>query len=153
PTSNSLAQFPRIWCVDFEFTAGPGERPRPLCVVARECRTGAVRRLWLADGAPPAPPYGTAPASLFAAHYASAEFGCHLALGWPMPARVLDLYAEFRCHTSGRGTPANSYGLLGALTHFGLDGLSVTEKTEMRDLAQRGGPYAPEEQAALTDYC
>ena len=42
------------------------------------------------------PPYPTGPGSLFVAYYASAELGCHLALGWPLPARVLDLYAEFK---------------------------------------------------------
>ena len=55
---------------------------------------------------------------MFVAYYASAELGCHLALGWPMPARILDLYAEFRCRTSGVATPCGS-GLLGALAFFG----------------------------------
>src|SRR5262249_23631883 len=80
---------------------------------------------------PPLPPYPTAPDSLFVAYYASAEVGCHLALGWPVPERVLDLYAEFRCLTSGLETP-NGKGLLGALSYYGLDGLAAAEKEEMR---------------------
>ncbi len=138
--------------MDFEFTAPPGERPLPLCCVARELRTGELIRLWLAEGAPALPPYGTGPDSLLIAYYASAEWGCHLALGWPLPARVLDLYAEFRCLTSGLTVPCGS-GLLGALAYFGLDGLAAVDKEGMRQLALRGGPYTPAEQEALLDYC
>src|SRR5262249_51559704 len=136
----------------FEYTAPPGERPTPLCAVARELRTGRLERAWLGDGAPARPPYSTGPDSLFAAYYASAEFGCHLALDWPIPARILDPYAEFRCLTAGLPVPCG-YGLLGALAYFGLDGLAAVEKEEMRRLAMRGGPYTPDEQRALLDYC
>src|SRR5262249_38248472 len=48
---------------------------------------------------------------------------------------------------------AHGYSLLGAMAHFGLDGISTLEKAEMRDLAIRGGPYTPQEQEALLDYC
>ena len=89
---------------------------------------------------------------LFVAFYASAELGCHLSLGWPLPARVLDLYAEFRVLTNGRPMPHGN-SLLGALTHYGLDALDAGEKEAMRDLAIRGGPFTEPEQAALLDYC
>src|SRR5205807_333118 len=45
--------------------------------------------------------------------------GCYLALGWPMPVRILDLHAEFRCLTSGL-VPSDDYDLAAALAHFGL---------------------------------
>jgi hypothetical protein len=147
-----LSLYRRVWLVDFEFTVAPGERPVPLCCVARELRTGRLERLWLADSAPVLPPYGTGPDTLLVAYYASSELGCHLALNWPMPARVLDLFVEFRCRTSGLPTPCGN-SLLGALAYFGLDGLDATEKQEMRELAMRGGPYTSAEQAALIDYC
>ena len=98
------------------------------------------------------PPYPLGHDSLFVAYYASAELGCHLALGWPMPARVLDLFAEFRCLTSGLPT-ACGHDLLGALTHFGLPSIESAEKTSMRDLAIRGGPFTAQERAGLLDYC
>jgi hypothetical protein len=141
-----------VWAVDFEFTALPGERPAPLCFVAREVRGGRLVRTWLTGGAPPVPPFDTGPDALLVAYYASAELGCFLALDWPFPARILDLYAEFRCLTSGLPVPCGR-GLLGALAYFGLDGLDAAEKEGMRQLALRGGPYTADERLALLDYC
>jgi hypothetical protein len=138
--------------VDYEFTAQSGERPIPLCCVARELRTGQLARLWLADGAPVDPPYPVDSDTLFVAYYASAELDCHLALGWPMPARILDLYAEFRCLTAGLSVPCG-FDLLGALVYHGLDGISAVKKESMRQLAMRGGPYTAAEQLALLNYC
>jgi hypothetical protein len=65
---------------------------------------------------------------------------------------VLDLYVEFRALTNGHPTPCGN-GLLGALTFFGLDTLGGAEKDTMRQLVLRGGPWSPEEQAAILDYC
>lgn len=141
-----------IWAVDFEFSAPSGERPIPLCVVARELYSGRLVRWWLTDNAPRQPPFASRPDALFVAYYASAELGCYLALDWPFPSRIVDLYAEFRCITGGRPVPAG-YGLLGALAYFGLDGLAASEKDEMRQLAMRGGPYSEPERLALLDYC
>jgi hypothetical protein len=144
--------FRRVWAVDFEFSAPPGERPIPLCCVARELRSGKLVRQWLDPDSHSRPPYDPGPGSLFVAYYSSADWGCHLALDWPMPKLVLDLYAEFRCLTSGLATPCGS-GLLGALAHYGLDALTAAEKESMRDLAIRGGPYTAQEQLDLLDYC
>jgi hypothetical protein len=143
--------FAQIWAVDFEFTAPPGERPEPICLVARELRSGRIVRLWR-DEFGKYPPYPIGADSLFVAYYASAELGCHRALGWPMPARILDLFVEFRHRTNGGDTPAGR-GLLGALAYFGLDHIGATEKHDMRALAMRGGPWTAEERAALLDYC
>jgi hypothetical protein len=147
-----LSCYRQVWAVDFEFMAPPGWRPRPICCVARELRSGRLERLWLWDDHAPAPPYDTGPDCLFVSYYASAELGCHLDLGWPTPPRILDLCAEFRCLTSGLETPCGR-GLLGALAYYGLDGLDASEKADMRELALRGGPYTPAEQTALLDYC
>lgn len=61
------------------------------------------------------PRYALDDGSLFVAYFASAELGCHLALGWPLPAKLLDLYVEFRVLTNGRPLRCGS-SLLGALT-------------------------------------
>jgi hypothetical protein len=65
---------------------------------------------------------------------------------------ILDLYVEFRCLTSGRRLPAG-HSILGCLAYYGLDGISVAEKKDMRELAMRGGPYTIDEKVALLDYC
>ncbi|MDY3558621.1 DNA polymerase, partial [Gemmata sp. JC673] len=147
-----LAPFREVWCADFEFRAPDGHTPEPLCLVARELRSGRRVRLWLTDGPPSGPPFAVGPDALFVAYYASAELGCFLALGWPVPVRVLDLFAEFRVLTNGRALEHGS-GLLGALAHFGLDGLGAAEKEDMRALAMRAGPHTAAERAALLDYC
>jgi DNA polymerase I len=143
--------YPEIWLVDFEFEAGTGERPVPVCLCARELRSGRELRLWR-DKLGLAPPYPIDVGSLFVAYYASAELGCHLALGWPMPARILDLFIEFRCSANGLTVPAGN-GLIGALTAFGLDTIGAAEKEEMRALVMRGGPWSDDERANILDYC
>jgi hypothetical protein len=97
--------FREVWLVDFEFTAPPGQRPTALCLVARELFSGPLVWQWLAGEPSSPPPYGLGPDTLLVANYASAELGFYLALGWPMPERILDLYAEFRSLTSGLTTP------------------------------------------------
>src|SRR6185437_6621636 len=137
--------------VDFEFHVNDGERPEPICLVAWELPSGRRLRLWR-DEFGDAPPYAIDHDSLFVAYYASAEIGCHLALGWPKPARTLDLFSEFRNHTNGLATPAGS-GLIGALTFFGLDSIDASEKEQMRALILRGGNWSAEERRAVLDYC
>jgi hypothetical protein len=146
-----LSPFRRVVLVDFEFTARPGERPEPLCCVARDFRSGSVCRYWLTER-PADPPFPTDDKTLFVAYYASAELSSCLALDWPLPTRILDLFAEFRCLTNGLSVPCGN-GLLGALAYYGLDSIDAAEKEEMRRLAMRGGEYTEAERRALLDYC
>jgi DNA polymerase I len=155
-----LDAYREVWLVDFEFSAPPGERPDPVCLVAREFRSGRTLRLWQDDlRGRRMPPYPIGSDVLFVAYYASAELGCHLALGWPFPARVLDLYAEFRCRTAGLAPPPpigedrSRYGLLNALIWYGLDAMDAVEKKAMRELVSRGGPWTSAEREALLAYC
>ncbi|MBF0497145.1 MAG: DNA polymerase I [Deltaproteobacteria bacterium] len=147
----TFKSFQEIWVIDFEFNCPPGERPTPICLVGHEFRLGRAIRLWI-DGLSrmTAPPFG--PDALIVCFYASAEMGCYLALDWPFPTFVVDLFTEFRCITNGL-SPAHGAGLLGAALHYGIKGIEKTEKDSMRDLAIRGGPFTKEEQAALLDYC
>jgi hypothetical protein len=152
-TPTCLADAEDIWCVDFEFCAPEGERPTPICLVAHELRQGRVLRLWEEElQRLRRPPYATGRRSLVVAYYASAELLCHLALAWPLPVYVLDLFAEFRVLTNGLPTPCGQ-SLLGALTYFGIDGFDAIEKEEMRQLALRGGPWTAAERRALLVYC
>src|SRR5262249_34058436 len=99
-----------------------------------------------------APPYPVGPDALFVAYYGSAELSCHLAYGWPMPARVLDLFAEFRCRTARLPLPHRSR-LLPALPGPRLDARGAIEKGAVRRLLPRGGPWSADEQTAILSYC
>jgi hypothetical protein len=143
--------FKEIWLVDFEFGAPDGEHQDVRCMVALEYRSGRVIRLWR-DEMGALAPFPVDASTLVVAFYASAEIGSFLSLGWPLPERILDLYVEFRNHTNGVKLPYDN-GLIGALTHFGLDAIDAAEKEDMRALALRGGPYTDAERVALLDYC
>ena len=77
------------------------------------------------------PPYRTDRDVLFVSFVANAECACHLALGWPLPANVLDLSPAFRNLTNGRSTPEGK-GLLGALRYLRLDAIGTKQKDAMQ---------------------
>lgn len=150
----ALDRFRQVWALDFEFVSAPGGRPDPVCMVARELRTGRELRLWDAE-LRRACPIQFGPDALLVAYFAPAELTCFLALGWPMPANVLDLFAEWRTFSNGRthqmGTGGN--GLLSALSHFGLSHLDPEEKSGWRERILLGRPYSPSDRAGILDYC
>lgn len=149
-----LQPFVELWAVDFEFHQPDGERPDPICLVARELRTRRTVRMWQDElRAASGPPYPVGGSSLFIAFNSVAELNCHLSLSWELPLRVLDLYVEFRWLGCGYEKPFGGWGILGALHHFGVDHLDVEEKKSMRALAMRGGPWTVEERTALLAYC
>src|SRR4029077_15487645 len=47
----------------------------------------------------------------------------------------------------------NGAGLLGALTYFGIDGIDMTEKQDLRALILSGGPWSADDRAAILEYC
>ena len=123
-----------------------------LCLCAYELRTGRRIQLW-EDQLGPAPPYRTDARALFVCFAATAECACHLALGWPLPSKVLDLSPMFRCYINGRVPPPEGKGLVGALRHFGLDTAGEKYKEAMRTRILQGRPYSAEEIAQILEYC
>ena len=69
-----------------------------------------------------------------------------------MPARILDLYTEFRAHTNGVKLPLGR-GLLSALSFHGLPSITKDEKATWQALVLRGGPWTPAERAGILSYC
>jgi DNA polymerase-1 len=157
--------FREIWCVDFEFYPGAGlanggregDKAMPLCLVALEMRSGRIVRLWQ-DELGPFPPYRLDADALIVGYTISAEFGCHIALGWGQPTRALDPYIEFR-HYTNDGTVKSGdrekgfYGLAGALQYFCEDGVDTAHKTDMRDRILQGPPFSAQERLDILDYC
>src|SRR5262249_19537243 len=147
------SSFRELWCVDFEFGADPDERPWPVCMVARELKTGRELRLWRDDLlALDRAPFDTGLDSVLVAYAASAELSCFLALGWPLPANILDLYAEHRVETNG-GPPLLGNSLLNALALRGLGHIDAGEKEAMRRLVMERKHWSDAERRAILEYC
>jgi DNA polymerase family A len=159
-----LQRFTEIWLVDTEYVSRRGERPIPVCLVAWEFRTKRKIRLWQ-DELGKLPPYSLGPESLFVAYLASAEIGFHLALGWQKPARILDLYVEYRNRYNCLPTiveqkvykkdekKIKKNSLVGALVQFGLDTIGISEKQEKINLISTGGPWTSAQKLEILDYC
>jgi hypothetical protein len=143
--------FREVWALDFEFTIEPGGLPVPVCLVARELGSGRLLRFWQ-DDLPSSLPFPVDDQTLFVAYYAPAELDCFLELGWRLPARVLDLYAEFRNETNGVALPEGR-GLLSALSYHGIPAITSEQKHEERALVMRGGPWTGSERRRILDYC
>jgi hypothetical protein len=160
PGGESLP-FRAVWVLDFEFVAPPGERPDPVCLVAHELRSGRVVRLFREElRARRESPLPTGPDVLHVTFFGSAEWGCYLTLGWPIPSRIVDLFAEFRLRTNfalGKAERAKllprGSGLLGAAAFFGIDAMEAAEKEANRALILNDGPWTPETRARVLDYC
>ena len=160
-----LPGFDRVVAVDTEFTPVAGGHVIPVCYVAHELRSGQRVRLWHTELGP-RPPFPTDARTLYVAHSAQAEIGFHLACGWPAPERVFDTCVEFRNLTNVAlpkayykpdGTPGRqSAKLVDALAYFGIrdaHGYTITEKTEMQNIAIRGAPFTEQERYDLLRYC
>jgi hypothetical protein len=144
-------RFKTIWAVDFEFYGADGDRPTPVCLVGLELKSGRKIKLWR-DQFEAIPPYSTGPDSLFLAYYVPAEMSCHLALSWPVPVNIVDLYAEFRNLTNGLPLPAGR-GLIGAMMYYGLPNIGALKKETTRNLVLSGGPFTSKQRVEILDYC
>src|SRR5690242_12756507 len=103
-----FSEFDEVWLVDTEYTPRPGDPNIPICLAATEVRSGRIIDLW-EDELGSHPPYPQSIDSLFVAYNTVAEFSFHLALGWELPLRVLDLYTEFRWLYNGVETVTGRY--------------------------------------------
>jgi len=159
--------YDEIWAADFEYSTGATEAdpPKPICVVGVELFSGRTVRTWLDGGAgvPPPCPFNITDRTLYLAYYASAEISCHLALEWPIPNRILDLYAEYRGIVNSdpvlaklpRDKDIGKFSLSACLHTHGLHQFAIDpeHKTRMRNLCIRGGPYTHNEMEDLLKYC
>jgi DNA polymerase-1 len=151
-------KFREVVVVDAEFTTIAGERSGPVCVVAREMRSGRIFRIFQGQFGP-GPPYATGPDVLVVVFVGAAEFGVYHNLSWPQPEHVLDLFAEFRNYTNmgskedqAERTP-NGRSLLGASLFFGLPVINSDEKTGIQKAIGSDtwrGVYTPKQ---ILDYC
>lgn len=153
------AQFPAgLWVIDSEFISRCGEKPNPVCTVARNISTGQTIRDFHDSVSVRESNLPMGEDALWIAYAAQAEWGCLLSLpGRQLPDNVICLYAEYRNEISGRtpsrGRETFDTSLLGAMEYFGLPHIAAAEKKEMRTLILRGHPYTAEEREKILDYC
>ena len=152
--ADQLVEYEEVWAADSEFEGGDtGKHYRPVCYTATELRSGRIVKLWR-DDLRPAPPFRVDAKTLFVCFGASAECGTHLALGWPLPANVIDLAVEFRNLNNGRIKPIKgAFGLIGALTRYGLPAIAEPVKKYWTNIAMRGPPWTDEEIVGVLKYC
>jgi DNA polymerase I len=144
-----LSQYRGIVAWDFEFRPDADLRPDPVCATFVELRSGRRVELWGQFGSEP--PFPVDRDWLWVSYHASAETGCHLALGWEIPETILDLEAEFRCATTNIHMPAGRK-LPGAMQAYGLRWSETLEKPAMIKLILRGPPYTADERQQIIDY-
>lgn len=162
-----LAYFDCVWVCDFEYWAGQSgnEPPRPICFVAKDVLSGMLVRQWLWGASDTPCPISTDAKSLYVAFSASAEINCHRQLGWPIPDRLLDLYAEHRRLSHGVDRErtdmekhvlpkTEKYSLIAAMHAWGLGlhALSAATKDAIRQLCIDGGPFKDREDEIM-EYC
>jgi DNA polymerase-1 len=145
------SSYSAIWVLDFEFIARDGEHPEVVCLVAHDLVGGRWVRLWQGEFADP--PFSLDATTLFVGYSAAAEWGCFIALGWPMPARCIDLYVEFIRLNNGAYDSKLFPSLVAASAHFGVLATDADHKDSMRDLILGGGPWDAEQRRAILDYC
>ncbi|TPO05171.1 DNA polymerase [Mesorhizobium sp. B1-1-5] len=149
---DAIAAFQEIWLVDFEYNGEP-EVPKPVCMVALELKSRRTIRLWRTGlYAASRAPFDVGPNSLFVAYFAPAELSCFLELGWPLPARVIDLFAEHRVETNTFGAKVGN-SLLDAMAIRGLGHIEVAEKERLRELILSRQSWSESEQFQILGYC
>lgn len=108
-----------VWLVLVKVSAISGECRSPTALVAQAIGSQRIIEIDLPRlKGVTHPPYPTGAQTLLVTIDACAVAACHLALGWRMPERIIDLLVEFRNVTNGIPNLIGS-GLAGALISFG----------------------------------
>src|SRR5687768_9847968 len=144
--------FARIVVCDTEFQTRPGDLVLPVCLVAKELRSGQTWRLWMGEFGS-SPPYPIDKSTLFVAFSVPAELSVSRANGWRDPARALDLFAERRLAVNGMPWREGAWSLLGAMADHGLDPGPSAIKDVMRDRIKAGPPFTHNERREILEYC
>jgi hypothetical protein len=140
----------RLICLDAEFRA-VGDIHRVWCLCALDLRTGDEWKLWLDDSTDP-PPFPVDKDTLFIAFVAGAEVASFLARKWPFPARIFDVFQEFRLITN-TGLRSDPHSLEDANAFFHLATFAHAAKKAMQKEAMERLDWPEEKKRELVDYC
>jgi hypothetical protein len=140
----------RIVCPDTEFRTN-GDPHRTWCLCGVELRSGQELKLWL-DGRSVLPPFPLDDSTLIVAFVAGAEIASMRAYGWPVPARIFDLFQEFRL-VSNTGQRSDPHSLEAAAAYYGISMMEHAAKKHMQTEAQERLFWPPELRGWMEDYC
>jgi DNA polymerase I len=159
----------RLVAADFEFapTKQRGGLPVVRCLAWKALDGSSEGRLWI-DELGPEPPPALQGATLVA-YGAKAELSCFVALGWPFPEQVIDLFFLHKREINGDPENRDS-SLLAALKYHHLehaktaaqkkhlqwkaiDPDSSGEELEAPSYNPNHRAYAEQEKISLCDYC
>ena len=144
--TNWRGRFREEWHIDFEYRenadspTGPGLAVRHRAAQRDRHFLRRDQLLKLKQA-----PFNTGTDSVIVAYAANAEMSCFLALGWPFPVNILDLYVETIAAINGdttvwleeEGAKKGKKGRPGLLTALKLHGLRAIEGEEKEILAPR----------------
>ena len=152
-------RFNRIYIVDTEFVALPGEKQQPVSVCAlhyvrqgNSFKRAEDVRVFIRDGQQHDCPFPEIESedTLFLGFNLAAEFKCFIALNWPMPKHCIDLMFEYKNMTCGvwRGKEelwSLGWGLGAAVRELGGNPADAWKmnKHEMQNYIRRFGTRAP----------
>jgi hypothetical protein len=153
-----ISDFSEIMLLDFEFNWQGASHPRLphiVCGCAYAVRAQKEYRIWGddGDGFCSVPPWPCDRNTLFIGFNTIAEISCCMSLGWPLPAFVLDLLIEYRQLRNGILYKKASRRLADVMHRENLMWIDPDNKDEMHELILRGGPYTPDEQREILEYC
>jgi DNA polymerase-1 len=152
----SFGRFREIWDRDYEFRIDGNGRPVPICLFARELRSGReifMRRDELL--ACTRQPFDVGPDTLVISYAATAELGCDLALGFEVPTNVICTFVETCAALNGLdayGLERKRPSLLEACDLYGIPHMTKAHKTEMRDLILNHKHYTEDQWAKIRGY-
>jgi DNA polymerase I len=155
-STDRASKFDSVWHVDFEYRQDANHHPVPVSMSAFDelsgteiflCRDELLKLKFA--------PFGTGPRDLMIAYAAIAELSCFLALGWPFPRNMLDLYVETGAFLNGRldiWPEKRRPKLIEALELFDLPSMPKARKDAMRDLILGKEEYTEEEWRQIKGY-
>jgi len=143
--------FKKVYSIDFEFYLDDNYLQVPVCMVAKEFKSGEEIRIWKDElNRLSECPIIFDEKTLMVSFFATAELNCFKTLGWKFPVHLLDTYLEFKCLVNGF---IQRISLLNVLNYLGLDSIESSEKNELRDLILSRGPWSERNKLDILDYC
>lgn len=138
----------KLTVFDFEYIPDRGDGwPRPVCFVATNLEVDEAGGItpgftysggWEEMEAMTTAPWDTGSDNVSVAFSGHTDLACFDALGWPRPARYVDLMIELRNLFNGRGIVAERLGLHGFCDRLGIPRPTTAYKDEARDLILAG---------------